>query len=892
MEIKHKEVSLNKNLLTAAKTEIDELYPLVNSHPTGLSEEEIEDSQKEYGPNIVTKGKKVPLIKRLFDAFISPFTIILLVLSIISFFTDYLWAANSSKDLTTVIIILVMVGLSGTLRFVQETKSGIAVAKLTNMIRTTTSVIRQGQHLTEIPISELVVGDLVSLSAGDMVPADLRFIQVKDLFIAQSALTGESTPVEKVTATFTISQAVTDYPNLGFMGTNVVSGSGIGLVINTGNNTLLGEMAKSLNTPNAPTTFEKGVNAVSWVLIRFMLVMVPIVFVINGLTKGDWLQAALFAVSVAVGLTPGMLPMVVTTCLAKGAVAMSKEKVIIKNLNSIQNLGSMDILCTDKTGTLTKDKVELEYHWNIEGKEDDRVLRHAYLNSYYQTGLKNLMDVAIIDKTNDLIDSHSELSFLSKYRKIDEIPFDFQRRRMSVVVADPDGKTQIITKGAIEEMLEVCSLVEYEGEVVPLSEKMRKIVLQRADQLNESGMRVLGLAHKTFKTNVPGVFAVSDESEMVLIGYLAFLDPPKETTASALKALKDSGIEVKILTGDNEKVTKFICQQVGLDSSLVILGKDLENLNDEQLKQAASKNVIFAKLSPLEKARIVQALKQQGHTVGYMGDGINDAPAMKQADVAISVDSGVDIAKESATTILLEKDLMVLEKGVIEGRKTYANMIKYIKMTVSSNFGNMLSVLCASAFLPFLPMASLHLLILNLIYDISCTAIPWDNVDPEYTKVPAKWEANTIGKFMLFIGPTSSIFDIVTYLVLFFWICPSVVGNNYSALTTLADKTLFIALFQTGWFLESMWSQTLVIHMIRTPKVPFVQSNASLPVYLLNIFGITILTILPFTTLGKDIGLTVLPPIYFAYLIVVVIAYMALVTIVKKLYIRRYHSWL
>jgi len=623
-----------------------------------------------------------------------------------------------------------------------------------------------------------------------------------------------------------------------------------------------------------------------------MAVMVPVVLVINGFSSGNtWMDAILFALAVAVGLTPQMLPMIVTTCLARGAVAMSREKTIIKNLNSIQNLGSMDILCTDKTGTLTQDKVVLMYHLDIHGQENARVLRHAFLNSYYQTGLKNLMDVAIIDKTRDEEYLPDELHGLEKrYDKIDEIPFDFDRRRMSVVVTDKDsadGKTQMITKGAVEEMLSVCGFAEYEGMVIPLDDDIREYILHKVDDLNEDGMRVIAVAQKTNPSPV-GAFSVADESDMVLMGYLAFLDPPKESTADAIKALNERGVAVKVLTGDNEKVTRCVCRQVGLPVERILLGSELDKIDDEELSEIAESICVYAKLSPQQKARVITVLRNNGHSVGYLGDGINDAAGMKASDVGISVDTAVDIAKESADVILLDKDLMVLEKGIIEGRKTYANMIKYIKMTASSNFGNMFAVLVASAFLPFIPMLPIHLLLLNLIYDLSCTAIPWDNVDPEYISVPRKWDSSPIGKFMLWIGPTSSVFDITTYALLYFIICPAVVGGSFHELTDPAKIAFFIAVFHAGWFVESMWTQTLVIHMIRTPKIPFIQSRASAPLTLLTFTGIAVLTAIPFTGFGASIGLAALPAVFFPWLLLTVFLYMVLVTVFKKIFISKY----
>lgn len=879
--------AFNEKMYDAAISPTSEIMRKYETPSSGLTEEQAEASREKYGENILTYGKKNSVLKRLLSAFVNPFTVILLALAVISVFTDVILAAPEDKNYATVIIITVMVAISGILRFVQETRSGNAAEKLSEMIRTTVLVEREG-GLKEIPIEDLVVGDIVKLSAGDMIPADIRIFNAKDLFVSQAALTGESEPVEKSEIADKKEGSLTETKNLAFMGGSVISGSARALVISVGNNTMLGSMAKTLNTKPPKTTFEKGVNSVSWVLIRFMLIMVPIVFFMNGFTKGDWMQAALFAISVAVGLTPEMLPMIVTTSLAKGAVAMSKKKVIIKNLNSIQNLGSMDILCTDKTGTLTKDKVVLEYHLNVDGKEDDRVLRHAFLNSYFQTGLKNLIDIAVIEKQEQ--SGSQELT--QKYEKVDEIPFDFERRRMSVVVKDSSGKTQLVTKGAVEETLACCSFAECGGEILYLTDEVRKFVLKKSDKLNERGMRVIAVAQKTNPSPV-GQFSVRDEKDMVLIGFLAFLDPPKKTAKAAISALKDYGVTVKILTGDNEKVTRTICRQVGLNVDKILLGDEMDTLSDEELGKLAENITVFAKLSPTQKNRVIRVLRDRGHCVGHMGDGINDAAAMKEADVGISVDTAVDIAKESASVILLEKDLTVLEQGVREGRKTFANMIKYIKITASSNFGNMFSVLAASAFLPFLPMASLHLILLNLIYDISCTAMSWDNVDEDYLKVPRKWSASGIERFMLIIGPTSSVFDIVTYLLLYFVICPmSTGGTIYSQLTDPAVKDAYISLFQTGWFVESMWTQTLVLHMIRTAKIPFAQSRASYSVSILSLLGIAFVTALPFTSLGGAIGFSALPTLYFVFLTLVVLGYSLLVTMMKKAYIRRYGEWL
>ncbi|GAB2025270.1 magnesium-translocating P-type ATPase [Lactovum odontotermitis] len=894
MKTRQQQEFVRQRLEFAAQAEKEELLKKLHTSSKGLSSEQVEISRKQYGENSIARGKKISAAKRLCQAFINPFTVLLALLALVSAFTDIILAAPGEANPTALIIITTMVVISSLLRFIQEMRSGNAAENLLKMINTTTNVYRAETGSQEIPIDEVVVGDMIHLSAGDMIPADLRIIEAKDLFVSQSSLTGESEPVEK-TALSAFGQegnasVLTEVPNLAFMGTNIISGTAFGVVIASGADTTFGELARRIteNSSNAKkTSFEKGVNSVSWVLIRFMLIMVPFVFLLNGFTKGDWMEALLFALAVAVGLTPEMLPMIVTTCLAKGAVAMSKEKTIIKNLNSIQNLGSMNILCTDKTGTLTQDKVVLMYSLDVQAQEDTRVLRHAYLNSYYQTGLKNLMDIAIIQATEEQLNGVCD-----KYTKVDEIPFDFERRRMSVVVQSDDSeensqKTQLITKGAVEEILEICRFVEYRGDVVRLSEEIKAYILDKVDELNKNGMRVIAVAQKTNPSPV-GTFSVQDESNMVLMGYLAFLDPPKESAAHAIQAFDKYGVAVKILTGDNDKVTRAVCRQVGLPAAQILLGVDVDKLSDEQLRQKADEISVFAKLSPQQKARIVTALRDGGNSVGYMGDGINDAAAMKAADVGISVDTAVDIAKESADVILLEKDLMVLEKGIIEGRKTYANMIKYIKMTASSNFGNMFSVLVASAFLPFMPMLSIQILLLNLIYDLSCTAIPWDNVDEAYLTVPRKWEARSISKFMLRIGPTSSVFDILTYCLMFFVICPAVFGPFSSLTPGSAEYIGFIALFHTGWFVESMWTQTLVIHLIRTPKIPFLQSRASLPLTLLTFFGIAGLTVIPFTPFGRSIGLSGLPPAFFPWLVLLVALYMALVTGAKKVFIQRY----
>lgn len=894
----------NRRIQFAATHPTQETLGYLNTTLCGLEPGKVEENRSEYGSNKVTREKKKTLPQRLAGAFINPFTAILFCLALVSSFTDMIFPHFSlfgcvpkDFDCLTVVIILTMVFLSGTLRFVQESRSGNAAEKLLAMITTTCTVTRKGQEMAEIPLDEVVVGDIVHLSAGDMLPADVRILDAKDLFVSQASLTGESEPIEKIPMVNETRDAITDYTNIAFMGSNVISGSASAVVVTVGDHTLFGSMASEVAHEAVETSFSKGVNAVSWVLIRFMLVMVPLVFVANGITKGDWLSAFLFGISIAVGLTPEMLPMIVTTCLAKGAVSMSKKQTIVKNLNSIQNFGAIDILCTDKTGTLTQDKVVLEYHLNVNGEDDLRVLRHAYLNSYFQTGYKNLMDVAIIQKTEEEEADDPQLVDLSEhYVKVDEIPFDFARRRLTTVVQNRDGKTQMVTKRAVEEMLSICSFAECDGKVRPMTKELKSRILATVDDLNEKGFRVLAIAQKS-NPSPAGAFGVTDECDMVLMGYLAFLDPPKESTADAIKALKAHGVTTKILTGDNDKVTRTICKQVGLKVRNMLLGSDLENMSDQELAKAAETTDVFAKLTPDQKARVVSVFRENGHTVGFMGDGINDASAMKSADIGISVDTAVDVAKESADIVLLEKDLMVLEEGIIEGRKTYANMIKYIKMTASSNFGNMFSVLAASALLPFLPMESLQLIFLNLIYDLSCTAIPWDNVDEEFISVPRKWDASSVGSFMMWIGPTSSVFDWMTYIFMYFVFCPLFVSrgvlyndlaSHFAGADLVRMQTAYVAMFQTGWFIESMWSQTLVIHMIRTPKLPFIQSHASAPLTLMTFTGIGVLTIIPFTTFGRMLGFVALPTAYFAYLIPCILLYMVLATSLKKAYVRHY----
>ena len=742
-----------ERVLMAAKAPLDSVFTYFQSFSLGLTVEEVEKRQSLYGKNeIVHERKKKPLIM-LAKAFVNPFVGVLTVLVAISFVMDVWMADPADRDWTSIIIVTTMIVLSAILRFCQEWKANRSSEALQKMVTNTCYVKRVGFHDGEISNEELVPGDVVMLSAGDMIPADIRIIESKDLFISQSSLTGESDSIEKfpnLSVGYSEKSSIVDLDNICFMGSNVVSGSAKGIVFQTGNNTYLGTIAKSVAGHRAATAFDKGITKVSLLLIRFMLIMVPIVFMVNGITKGDWMEAFIFAISVAVGLTPEMLPMIVTANLSKGAMVMSRKKTIVKDLNAIQNFGAMNILCTDKTGTLTQDHIVLERHVNVDGTEDkaNRILRHAYFNSYFQTGLKNLMDRAILSHVKEL-----GLESLScSYKKVDEIPFDFTRRRMSVVVEDLNGKRQIITKGAVEEMLGVCSFAEFDGQVHPLTEVMRSKAQCFVEEMNAQGMRVLALAQKSFLSKENN-FCIDDEKDMVLIGYLAFLDPPKESAAQAIKQLHEHGVEVKVLSGDNEAVVKAISRQVGIDTSASVTGPELEIMSKEDKMEAVAKCSIFSKLTPIQKAEIIQLLQANKNTVGFLGDGINDAAALRESDIGISVDSAVDIAKESADIILLEKDLMVLENGVIEGRRTFGNIVKYVKMTASSNFGNMFSVLAASAFLPFLPMLPIHLLIQNLLYDISQTTIPFDRMDSEYLRRPRIWDSGDLSRFMILIGP-------------------------------------------------------------------------------------------------------------------------------------------
>ncbi|HCS41965.1 MAG TPA: magnesium-translocating P-type ATPase [Pseudomonas sp.] len=854
--------TLAQTLVSAANSDTGHLLDTFGSHSDGLSDFEADALRAQYGLNEVEHEQPLPWWTHLWHCYKNPFNLLLTLLAVISWLTE---------DMKAAIVIFSMVVLSTLLRLWQETKSNQAADALKAMVSNTATVLRRDALRIELPIKQLVPGDLIVLSAGDMIPADCRVLSAKDLFVSQAAMTGESMPVEKFPRQQgSDSSNPLDLDNILFMGTNVVSGTAMAVILTTGNSTYFGALAQRVGaTDRAPTSFQTGVNKVSWLLIRFMFVMAPLVLFINGFTKGDWTEALLFALSIAVGLTPEMLPMIVTSTLAKGAVFLSRKKVIVKRLDAIQNFGAMDVLCTDKTGTLTQDKIFLARNVDVWGNDSDDVLEMAYLNSYYQTGLKNLLDVAVLEH----VEIHRELKVGTAFRKVDEIPFDFTRRRMSVVVAERDHSHLLICKGAVEEVLAVCTRVRHGVVDEALSDDLLARIRQVTATFNAEGLRVVAVAARPM---IEGrdTYGLADEQALTLIGYVAFLDPPKESTAPALKALAAHGVAVKVLTGDNELVTAKICREVGLEQQGLLMGNDIERMTDAELAVAVETTNVFAKLTPSHKERIVRLLKGNGHVVGFMGDGINDAPALRTADIGISVDSAVDIAKEAADIILLEKSLMVLEEGVLEGRRTFANMLKYIKMTASSNFGNVFSVLVASAFIPFLPMLPMHLLVQNLLYDISQIAIPFDNVDEEMLKQPQRWQPAEVGRFMLFFGPISSIFDISTFALMWY-----VFDAN-----TPDHQTLF----QSGWFVVGLLTQTLIVHMIRTPKIPFLQSRAAMPLLVMTGLIMVVGIFLPMGPLAHYFKLQALPSLYFVFLPVILLAYMALTQAMKGFYTRRF----
>jgi Mg2+-importing ATPase len=854
------EAKVSAKLVEKARVEIDTVLKELESRLDGLSQAEAESRLKKYGLNEIAREKRQGVMTRLLNNIKNPLVILLTALGVISYLTG---------DLRATVVIFFMVVLGLVLRFYQEMRADNAAEKLKAMVSNTATLVRDGLE-EEVALKMLVPGDIIRLAAGDMVPADVRVLSAKDLFLNQSTLTGESLPVEKKADIASADiQNPLDLPNICFLGSNVESGSATAVVVHTGDRTYFGSLATSIIGQRVLTSFDKGINKFTWLMIRFIIVMVPVVFLINGLTRHNWVEAFLFATAVAVGLTPEMMPMIVTVNLSQGALTMARKKVIVKRLNAIQNFGAMDVLCTDKTGTITEGKIVLEKHLDVRGETSDKVLHYGYLNSYHHTGLKNLLDEAILDHE----ELEERLKANEEYRKIDEIPFDFVRRRMSVVIEDKTGLNTLICKGAMDEVMSQCSRVEINGEVVGKSPEYDAMSRQMVGKLNAEGFRVIALSYK----QMPGAtdkpeYSVKDESDLVLLGFLAFLDPPKDTAAEALRRLQERSVDVKILTGDNEIITAYICKQVGMPVENLLLGSQIEAMDEAQLAKAVSRTSVFARLVPAHKERVVRALQSIGHVVGFMGDGINDAPALKAADVGISVDGAVDIAKESSDIILLENSLLILEQGVMEGRRVFGNIIKYIKMAASSNFGNMFSVVGASAFLPFLPMLPIQVLTNNLLYDFSQTTIPTDEVDAEWLAKPRKWAIDEIQRFILFIGPISSIFDYLTFFIMLY----------------LFNAWTDPALFHTGWFVESLFTQTLIIHVIRTNKIPFIQSRASWPLIVSSLIIVAAGAWLTVSPLANTLGFVPLPPLYWLLLAVMLMCYVILTQVVKTWFVHRF----
>ncbi len=846
-------------LVEASAADPDAALQQFGTSAAGLADEEAERRLRENGPNVVARDERHPRIRLLRKALVNPLVILLVVLSASSFLTG---------DPRAGCVILLMVLLGVVVRFVQEARADSAAAKLRAMI-SVHATVRRGERAREVPVADLVQGDVVELAAGDMIPADVRLLACKDLFVTQGGLTGESFPVEKFAAREDAAgRSPLERTNVCYLGTSVESGAATAVVVATGLTTFLGGISTTLVEPQPPTSFDRGVTRFTWLMIYFIFVMVPTVFLINGLTKGDWAGAFFFALAVAVGMTPEMLPMIVAVCLSKGAIGMSRKRVIVKRLNAIQNLGAMDVLCTDKTGTLTQDRIVLEKHCDVTLKEDDEVLLLAYLNSHFQTGLKNLMDRAVLSHA----EVHAHPSF-ADYAKVDEIPFDFSRRMMSVVVERPGAGHRLICKGAPEALYERCANFELDGEIQPVNPMFRADLKEEFDRLSADGFRVLAVAYRDFDARP--AYSKDDERDLTLRGYVAFLDPPKDTARAAIAALRAGGVAVKVLTGDNELVSRKICRDVGIATDAVLVGNQVEGMSDAELAAAAGRATLFARLSPAHKQRVIRCLQGAGHAVGFLGDGINDAPALRGADVGISVDTATDIAKESADVILLEKDLLVLEEGVREGRKVFANILKYVRMGASSNFGNMFSVLGASAFLPFVPMLPIQVLANNLLYDFSQVAIPTDDADPEQVAKPRPWSIGQITRYILFIGPCSSAFDYVTFFIMLYGFGCWDPANA--------------SVFQTAWFVESLLTQTLIIHVIRTNRIPFLQSRASWPLIVSTIAVMLVGASLPFSPVGPLLGFAPLPLLYWPLLALILFGYVLLTQVVKTWLVRK--SW-
>ena len=864
-----KQRATEQQLAEIAKISDEELFERLGTDPEGLNQVEAGDRLEEYGRNIIDTGNANSLFKRVREAIINPFNIVLLIVAGVTLVTDVIIADKPSW--ATFLMLIFVVAVSGIISFVQEEKSNSAAQKLQNMITNRIDVIRNGSVM-EVSIEEVVPGDVVKLASGDMLPGDVRFIETKDLFTDMSQLTGESQPVEKFAGPDPEGTEITELDNIGFMGSNIVSGSAKAVILTTGNRTYLGSMAKSLNTYQDKSSFERNINSISSLLIKFMVIMVPVIFIANFITKGSWLDSLMFGITIAVGLMPEMLPVIMTSSLAKGAVNMSRKQTIVKRLGAIQTFGEMDILCTDKTGTLTQDEIVLEKYMDVLGREDKRILRHAFLNSYFQTGLKNLMDVAIINRAE-----REDLSYLKEtYVREDEIPFDFSRRRMSVVLRDKSGKRQLVTKGAVEEILSICSFIEIDGEVKPISPELVEGAQKLATENNLEGIRVIAVAQKN-ELRDAGDFGVEDESAMVLIGFVGFLDPPKPSAETAIKALQKNGVRTVVLTGDTEGVAINICGRLGIPTEYTLTGAQVEAMSDEELLASCEKCHIYSKLSPYQKQRVVKAFQTNGHTVGYMGDGINDSLPLKQADVGISVDTAVDIAKEVADIILLEKDLNVLDEGVIEGRRTFANMSKYLKMSVSGNFGNMFSVLIASIFLPFLPLLPIHILVQNILNDFAQLGMPFDHVEDESIQKPKKWNIPGIKKFMVIFGLLSTVLDVLCFLVLWYIFKFNDVSQA--------------GFFQNGWFMFGVISQTFVIHTIRTPKVPFLQDRASKQLTISTLAVVLVTLLIGFTAIANLFDLPVMVASFGLWLAGLMVVYTILAQVLKGIYMKKNKEW-
>ena len=868
MQDSKEEVNISKMYGEQCTLPKDEFLKKFRINENGLSSKQAEELIKNVGLNEIKQAKPKRWYHYFLESLFSPFNCILLGIVCILIYTDIYLPETPSY--ANIIVIAILVTASTLLDFFEEYRSNKAAEELKQMVATTATVIRDHKEVS-IPMNQVTLGDIVVLSAGSMIPADLRIIEAKDLYVGQSSLTGESDSVKKLVnseISLTEIDNISDLDTICFMGTNVISGSAKGVVIKTADSTYFGKVAHTLTTGKPKTAFQKGIESISKLLIRFMLAMIPLVFLLNS-WKHDIITAFTFAVAIAIAITPLLLPVILSSSLSKGAVRMSKKKTIVKKLDSIQNFGAMNILCTDKTGTLTEDRIVLEKYLDINGDEDIRILKHAFLNAYFQTGLKGNIDEAVIKRA---FENHLE-DLKTTYQKIDEVPFDFSRRRLSVIVTD-GTKKQMITKGAVEEILNICTMVDYKGQVSPITKDIKENIRQLSTNLNKQGLRVVAVCQKNdIQKNEH--FDVSDEKNMVLLGFIGFLDPPKESAKESIAKLNRAGIRVMVLTGDNAEVTRCVCNKVGIRSKDIILGSKLDKLSDTAVLRLLKKNNIFAKLSPIQKARIVRILKEAGNVVGYMGDGINDSPSLTNSDVGVSVDTAVDIAKESADIILLEKDLNVLLDGVTEGRRTFVNLMKYIKLSTSFNFGEVVSVIIASAFLPFLPETPIQLLVEGLLYDFGQMTLPFDHVDKESLQRPKKLEIKSLKHFMLFMGPVSSIFDIVVFISL--WVFFHVRD---------------VATFQTIWFSYSIVSNLIGMHIIRTSKIPFIQSNAHIAVYISSITLIIVGLTVPFTALGSMLGFVPIATPYIFLIFAVTILYCFVALFAKKIYIKKYGEWI